>query len=89
VRPGEPDADALHRLIRELLGVDAAVGGVAWVDYSARGAERFHVATTTDRPLAGVAVPIGSGLDRLRPLGLRDLLLQHGDSIAAEAAALA
>lgn len=89
VRPDESAAEALRRSIRERLGVEAGIGGVAWVDYSAAGAERFHVATADGTPGSGVAVPIGPGLERLRPTALRDLLLEHGSSIAAEAAAMA
>jgi len=89
VHPGETDEEALRRLVREQLGVDAGLGGVVWVDYSGGSAERLHVAIATGAPLAGVGVRIGPGLERLRPLALRDLLMEHGASIAAEAAALA
>jgi pimeloyl-ACP methyl ester carboxylesterase len=87
-RPDETDADALRRLIREQLGVDASLGGVAWVDYSAGTPVRLHVAAAREASPSAVPVPIGPGLEGLRPLALRDLLLSHGSSIAGEAAAL-
>jgi hypothetical protein len=88
-RADESDAEALGRIVREQLGVEAVIGGVVWVDYAGGTAERLHVALATSAPAAGVAAPTGPAIDRLRPLALRDLLLQHGDSITAEAAALA